>query len=144
MFAGRGAPIPDQQATDVSKDWPTGNIAIRMSNYMAQAQQKWAVTPVDNAGGYPGSPYFKITIARTDRALTATDNAELTVQPTFTGAPEQLWRCDQLADGTWRIMPESIPNFKQPLALTVLGSGFASLEKFDPSSDKQRWLLKTP
>jgi arabinan endo-1,5-alpha-L-arabinosidase len=117
---------------------------IRMSNYMAQAQQKWAVTPVDNAGGYPGSPYFKITIAGTDHALTATDNAELTVQPTFTGAPEQLWRFDQLADGTWRIMPKSIPNSKQPLTLTVLGSGFASLEKFDPSSDKQRWLLKTP
>lgn len=144
MFAGTGNPIADQQASDVSKNWPTGNIDIRMSNYMAQAQQKWAVTPVDNAGGYPGSPYFKITIAGTDRALTATDNAELTAQPSFTGGPEQLWRFDQLADGSWRIMPKAIPNAKQPMALTILGSGSATLERFDPSSDKQRWLVKTP
>ena len=54
---------------------------------MLQAQQKWAVTPVANAGGYPGSPYFKITIAGTDRALTATKERELTALPGFTGAP---------------------------------------------------------
>jgi arabinan endo-1,5-alpha-L-arabinosidase len=144
MFAGTGAPIRGQQATDVAKNWPTGNIDVRMSNYMAQAQQKWAVTPVDNAGGYPGSPYFKITIAGTDRALAATDNAELTVQSSFTGAPEQLWRFDQLADGSWRIMPKDIPNSKQPMVLTVLGSGSVTLEKYDSASDKQRWLLKTP
>ena len=36
---------------------------------------EWTITPVDNAGGYPGSPYFKITIAGTDRALAATADA---------------------------------------------------------------------
>ena len=84
-----------------------------MANYMCQAQQKWAVTPVANAGGYPGSPYFKITIAGTDRTLAATEDAELVVLPAFTGAPEQLWRFDQLADGSWRIMPKSVPNSKE-------------------------------
>ena len=68
---------------------------------------------VANAGGYPGSPYFKITIAGTDRALAATADGELVVLPAFTGAPEQLWRIDQLADGTWRIMPKSVPNSKE-------------------------------
>ena len=63
-----------------------------------------------NAGGYPGSPYFKITIAGTDRALAATADAELVVVPAFTGAPEQLWRIDQLADGTYRLMPKRVPN----------------------------------
>ena len=29
--------------------------------------------------------------------------------PPSPGGPEQLWRIDQLADGTWRIMPKSIP-----------------------------------
>jgi arabinan endo-1,5-alpha-L-arabinosidase len=115
-----------------------------MANYLCQAQQKWTITPVPNAGGYLGSPYFKITIAGTNRALSVSNDAELVVVPTFTGSPEQLWRFDQLADGTWRIMPKAVPNSTQMLALSAIGSSFATLEKFDPKSDKQRWLLKTP
>ena len=111
---------------------------------MFQAQQKWTITPVANAGGYPGSPYFKITIAGTDRALAATDDAELVAVPAFTGAPEQLWRIDQLTDGTYRIMPKAVPNSKEPLALSAVGSSFATLARFDSKSDKQRWNLKTP
>ena len=65
-------PIPAQEAAQVSANWPAGPVDVRMSPYMLQAQQKWTVTPVANAGGYPGSPYFKITIAGTDRALAAT------------------------------------------------------------------------
>jgi arabinan endo-1,5-alpha-L-arabinosidase len=51
----------------------------------AAGPAKWVITPVDNAGGYPGSPYFKITVARTDRALAATADAELAVVPVFMG-----------------------------------------------------------
>jgi len=144
MFAGTGSPIPPQDVAEVSKNWPAGNLDVRMANYLCQAQQKWAITAVPNAGGYPGSPYFKITIAGTDRALAVTEDAELVVLSAFTGAPEQLWRMDQLADGTWRIMPKSIPNSKEALALSALGSSFATLSKFDPKSEKQRWLFKTP
>jgi arabinan endo-1,5-alpha-L-arabinosidase len=145
MFGGTGmSPIPPQDAAQVSTNWPPGNIDARMANYLCQAQQKWAITAVPNAGGYPGSPYFKITIAGTDRALAATADAELVVLPAFTGGPEQLWRMDQLADGSWRIMPKSVPNSKEPLALSAVGSSFATLAKFDPKSDKQRWLFKTP
>jgi arabinan endo-1,5-alpha-L-arabinosidase len=111
---------------------------------MIQAQQKWTITPAANAGGYPGSPYFKITIAGTDRALAATNNAELTTVPAFNGGPEQLWRIEQLTDGTYRIMPKTIPNSKESLALSAVGSSFATLAKFDSKSDKQRWYLKTP
>jgi arabinan endo-1,5-alpha-L-arabinosidase len=144
MFGGTGAPIPPQDVTQVSKNWPTGSVDVRMANYLCQAQQKWTITPVPNAGGYLGSPYFKITIAGTNRALSVSNDAELVVVPTFTGSPEQLWRFDQLADGTWRIMPKAVPNSTQMLALSAIGSSFATLEKFDPKSDKQRWLLKTP
>ena len=144
MFAGTGAPIPPQDVAEVSKDWPAGNIDVRMANYLCQAQQKWAITAVPNAGGYPGSPYFKITIAGTDRALAATGEAELIVLSAFTGGPEQLWRMDQLADGTWRIVPKSMPNSKEMLVLSAVGSSFATLAKFDPKSEKQRWLFKTP
>ena len=144
MFGGTGVPIPPQDVSQVSTNWPAGDINIRMANYLCQAQQKWTISPVADAGGYPGSPYFKITIAGTDRALAATEEGELISLPAFTGGPEQLWRIDQLSDGTWRIMPRSVPNWKEPLALSAIGSSFATLSKFDPSSDKQRWLLKTP
>ena len=144
LFAGQGGVIPPQDVAQVSKNWPTGNIDVRMANYLSQAQQKWTIAAVPNAGGYPGSPYFKITIAGTDRALAASEEAELVVLPAFTGGPEQLWRMDELADGSWRIMPKSVPNSKEAPALSAVGSSFATLARFDPASDKQRWLLKTP
>lgn len=144
MFGGSGAPVPPQDVAQVSTNWPSGNINTRMANYLCQAQQKWAITALTNAGGYPGSPYFKITIAGTDRALTATSTGELITMPAFTGAPEQLWRFDQLTDGSWRIMPKAVAGMKEPLALSAIGSSFATLSKFDPASDKQRWTLKAP
>jgi len=144
MFGGTGVPIPPQDVAQVSTNWPDGNIDIRMANYLCQAQQKWTITPVADAGGYPGSPYFKITIAGTDRALAATAEGELVSLPAFTGGPEQLWRIEQLSDGSWRIMPKSVPNTTEPLALSAIGSSFATLAKFDPQSDKQHWLLKSP
>ena len=144
MFGGQGGVIPPQDVAQVSTNWPAGNIDVRMANYMCQAQQKWTVTPVANAGGYPGSPYFKITIAGTDRTLAVGEDGELVALPAFTGGHEQLWRLDQLTDGTWRIMPKFASNAKESLALSAIGSSFATLAKFDPASDKQRWLFKTP
>jgi arabinan endo-1,5-alpha-L-arabinosidase len=144
MFGGTGAPIPPQDVAQVSTTWPAGNIDVRMANYLCQAQQKWSITAVTNAGGYPGSPYFKITIAGTDRALAVSEEAELVVLPAFTGAPEQLWRFDQLADGSWRIMSKGVANSKEPLALSAIGGSTATLAKWDPTREKQRWLLKTP
>src|SRR5215472_15052860 len=58
MFAGTGAPIPTQEAAQVSMNWPAGTVDTRMANYLCQAQQKWTMTAVANAGGYLGSPYF--------------------------------------------------------------------------------------
>jgi arabinan endo-1,5-alpha-L-arabinosidase len=139
---GGGPPIPAQDASQVSASWPSGPIDARMSPFMAQAQQKWAVTPVANAGGYPGSPYFKITIAGTERTLAATDDRELVVVPTFTGAPEQLWRIDQITDGTYRVMPKVYAN--QSLALSAIGSSAPTLSRFNPDGDRHRWVLKTP
>jgi arabinan endo-1,5-alpha-L-arabinosidase len=143
---GRGdgpppAPIPPQDAAHVGTSWPAGAVGVRMSPYMLQAQQKWSIAPVANAGGYPGSPYFRITIAGTDRALAVTEDAELTVLPAFTGGSEQLWRIDQLTDGTYRVMP------KRPsgaVVLSAVGSSTPTLATFNPASDRQRWFLKTP
>jgi arabinan endo-1,5-alpha-L-arabinosidase len=125
-------------------NWPTGNIDARLAVYSCQAQQKWTISPAEGKGGYLGAPYFKIIIAGTGRALAATEEAELVTLPAYTGSDEQLWRIEQLNDGTWRIMPKVVPGSKEPMALSAIGFSFATLEKFDPSSDKQRWLFKNP
>ena len=145
---GRGTapatPVPDQDATQVSTAWPAGPVDARLSPYMLQAQQKWTITPAPNAGGYPGSPYFRISIAGTERTLTATEERELAILPAFTGGPEQLWRIDQLADGSYRVMPKGIPNSREALALSAVGTSMPTLARFDPASDRQRWSIKTP
>ena len=115
-----------------------------MAPYMVQAQQQWTIAPAANAGGYPGSPFFKITIAGTVRTLAATAERELVVLPAFTGAPEQLWRIDQLADGSYRLMPKAVPNAKDPLALSAAGSSMPTLATFNAASDRQRWIIRTP
>ena len=98
---------------------------------------------VANAGGYPGSPFFRIMMAGTERSLTATAGGELTTMA-FSGAPEQLWRIDQLVDGSYRIVPKSIPGTTDALVLSAVGSSMPTLAKFDPASDRQRWLLGAP
>ncbi len=92
-----GAPVADQEPAQVASSWPA--IAdLRLAPAMLQAQQKWVIAPVANVGGYPGSSWFRISVAGTERSLTAIEGGELQATP-FTGAPEQLWRIDQMADG---------------------------------------------
>ncbi|NLD35487.1 MAG: family 43 glycosylhydrolase [Desulfatiglans sp.] len=136
------APVPIQKLTDVEKGWPDGNIEVRMSDYMFRPHQKWTVTPVPEAGGYFGSPYFKITIEGTNRALAATAEKEVVTVPEFTGAPEQLWQIDQLTDGTYRIMPKLVPGSDEQVALTAVGRSMPSLVKFNPESYIGRWSFK--
>jgi arabinan endo-1,5-alpha-L-arabinosidase len=138
------APIASQDAASVSASWPAGPVDARMAPYMLQAQQKWDIAPVSDAGGYPGSPYFKITVAGTERALAATPDAELVVLPAFTGGPEQLWRIDQLTDGSYRLMPRQVPQAGGQMALSAVGSSTPTLAPFNAQGDRQRWLLKTP
>ena len=141
---GPAAPVPAQELADVSADWPAGDIGIRIGDYMIRPHQKWTITPVAGAGGYPGSPYFKIAIAGTDRALAATGDGDVTAVSAFTGSPEQLWRIDQFTDGTYRIMPKSIPGSNVPMVLTAVGRSTATLARLDPTSDKPRWNFRKP
>jgi arabinan endo-1,5-alpha-L-arabinosidase len=139
---GPVTPVPAQDLAQVQTNWPAGNIDVRIGDYLFRPHQKWTITPVANAGGYPGSPYFKIAIAGTDRTLAATADGEVAAVPAFTESPEELWRIDQLTDGTYRIMPKSTPNSKEPMALTAVGHSTPTLAKFDPKSDKARWNFK--
>ncbi|MEJ2109859.1 MAG: family 43 glycosylhydrolase [Acidobacteriota bacterium] len=142
--SGPISPVPNQELADVQADWPAGDIDIRIGDYMVRPHQLWTITPVADAGGYPGAPYFKITIAGTDRALAATADNEVVAVPSYSGGAEQLWRIDQLTDGTYRIMPKAVPGSKEPVALTAVGRSTPTLAKFDPDSDKARWTFRKP
>jgi arabinan endo-1,5-alpha-L-arabinosidase len=80
----------------------------------------------------------------TGAPLAATVEGELVVLPAFSGGPQQVWRLDQLADGSWRIMPKAMPNAKAPMALSAIGASSVTLSKYDPTGNKHRWLLKAP
>jgi arabinan endo-1,5-alpha-L-arabinosidase len=135
-------PVAPQELADVVKTWPTGEIGARIGDYMGRPHQKWTITDAPDTTGYLGGPYYKIVIAGTDRALAATPNAEVTTVPTFTGAPEQLWRIDQLTDGTYRIMPKVVPNSNKKLALVSSGDSTPTLGEFDMNSDNSKWNFK--
>lgn len=135
-------PVASQELTDVIKTWPTGNIGLRIGDYLFRPHQKWAIAAVPGAGGYPGGPYYKIVIAGTDRALAATAEAEVITVPAFTGAPEQLWRIDQLTDGSYRIMPKVAPGSNENLALVSSGDSTPTLAKFNMNSDNSKWDFK--
>jgi arabinan endo-1,5-alpha-L-arabinosidase len=137
-------PVPLQDVATLAKDWPAGNIGVRIGDYIIRPHQKWTIATVANVGGYPGSPFFKITVAGTDRALAATADAELVTVPAFTGASEQLWRIDQLTDGTYRIMPKAVRNAPGEYALTAVGASTISLVKFEPQGDRARWTFRAP
>ena len=144
MFEGTGAPIPPQDVAEVSKNWPAGHIDVRMANYLCQAQQKWTVAAVPNAGGYPGSPYFKITIAGTDRALAATADAELVVVPAFIGRTRTIVAHGPACRRHMAHHAQVDTQFQRNVRPFGRGRSSATLAKFDPRSEKQRWLFKTP
>ena len=135
-------PVPSQELSDVLKTWPTGNIGVRIGDYMTRPQQKWTITSAPDSSGYLGAAYYRIVIAGTDRALAVTADAEVITVPAFTGAPEQLWQIDQLTDGTYRIMPKTVPGTKEKLALVSSGDSTPALARFDINSDNSKWNFK--
>ena len=127
--------LENQKLEDVIGGWPEGNIEIRIGDYMFRPHQRWTVTEVPEAGGYLTAPYYKITIEGTNRALAATADKEVVSVPEYTGAPEQLWRIEQLTDGTYRIMPKS----DESVCLMSVADSTPSLGKFDFNSDNCKW-----
>ncbi|WP_010185897.1 family 43 glycosylhydrolase [Sphingomonas sp. PAMC 26605] len=140
FFAVPGAPtgpIPNQTLAEDAAHWPAGPIAVDMGDYLIRPHQQWSIAPADGAGGYFGAPYYRITINGTGRALAVSGDEVVTV-PVFTGAPEQLWRIDQLTDGSYRITPRTMIGAKAPLALVAIGASTPALARFDPASPSGR------
>ena len=131
--------LENQKLEDVIGTWPEGETDIRLGDYMFRPHQRWTVTAVPDAGGYLGAPYYKITIEGTNRALAAVKGGELVSVPEFTGADEQLWKIEQLIDGTYRIMAKSVPGETEELGLMCTGDSTLALGKFDFNSDNCKW-----
>lgn len=135
-------PIADQTLAEVIGNWPKGEIPVRTSDYMFRPHQRWTVTAVPEKGGYLSNPYFKITIAGTDRALAAIADKEVSTVPAFTGEDNQLWRIEQLTDGTFRIMPKAIPGMagdNKRYVLYSAGDSTPTLAEYDFNSDNSKW-----
>ncbi|MEO7047958.1 MAG: family 43 glycosylhydrolase, partial [Ferruginibacter sp.] len=135
-------PVPAQVLDSVNQNWPTGKIDVRLGDYIARPSQKWTVMAAPDTAGYLGGQYYKILLAGTDRALAATADAEVITVPAFNNAPEQLWRIEQLTDGTYRVMPKAVPNSTKQLALVSFGDSRPTLAVFDENSDNSKWNFK--
>ncbi len=137
-------PIPNQSLAENQVTWPAGVSEVDLGDYMIRAHQQWTISPVPDGGGAFGTPFYKIVIAGTERALAVGPEGTVQAVPAFTTSPEQLWRIDQLTDGTYRIMPKASAGAKEPLTLVALGRSTPALAKFDPKSDAGRWTFKRP
>ncbi len=135
--------IPNQTLEEVIGTWPEGEIPARIGDWMNRPHQRWAVTALPEAGGYLGGQYFKIQIEGTDRVLAASEGAEVVTVPGFTGAPEQLWRIEQMTDGTYRIMPKAVPGCDRQYVLTSVADSTPSLAAYDFESDNCKWTFKS-
>ena len=134
--------LEGQKLSDVEAGWPDGEIPVRTGDYMARPHQKWVIEAVPEAGGFLGGPFCRIRIEGTDRALSAAEGARLVTVPAFTGADEELWRIEQLTDGTWRILPKSVPGCGEALCLGCVADSTPALLPFDFDSDNCKWDLK--
>ncbi|MBR2105395.1 MAG: RICIN domain-containing protein, partial [Bacteroidales bacterium] len=132
--------VKNQAFADVEKTFPSGVNPVRMNEWMNRPHQRWQVVAVPEKGGYLGGPYFKIVVEGTNRALAATAEAEVVTVPEYTGADEQLWRIDQCIDGTYRIMPKSVPGHNgENFVLYSIGDSTPTLAKFDFNNDNSKW-----
>ena len=137
-------PLAEQTLDQVIGTWPKGDIAVRCGDYMFRPHQHWTVTPVPEKGGTLTGPLYEIKIEGTNRLLTATADLELTTRETA-GEEGQLWRIEQLTDGTYRIMPHTIPGQAAPntrYCLYSAGDSTPTLAPYDFKSDNSKWNLR--
>ena len=132
-------PIANQTLAEVIGTWPQGDIAVRCSDYMFRPWQKWELVPTGK--GTITGPLYIIRISGTNRALTATADLELTTKE-FAELDEQLWRIEQLTDGTYRIMPYVIPGmdgFNTRYCIYSAADSTPTLAIYDFNSDNSKW-----
>ena len=130
---------PNQTLEEVVGTWPEGQVDARIGDWMNRPHQRWTVTAIPEAGGYLGGRYYKIQIEGTERTLTAVEGAEVAIAASYTGAPEQLWRIEQLIDGSYRIMPKAVPGCDCQYVLTSIADSTPTLAMWNFDCDNCKW-----
>ena len=136
-------PVPNQTLEEVQGTWPQGEIPVRCSDYMFRPWQHWHIVPRPEAGGTLAGPLYEIYIDGTTRALTVTTDLQVTAKE-FEGQDWQLWRIEQLTDGTYRIMPFALPGqsgFNTKYCLYSAGDSTPTIAPYDFSTDNSKWNL---
>ncbi|HEY3762340.1 MAG TPA: family 43 glycosylhydrolase [Verrucomicrobiae bacterium] len=107
----------------------TNAAPLQTGRYLSRDHQKWNISPV-------GHGFYKIFNAKNGDALTA-DNTAVNLVP-FTSAENQLWKLDQLSDGSYRV--KSIAG---DLALATGERNGIELGAFT-GDDLQHWQILAP
>jgi arabinan endo-1,5-alpha-L-arabinosidase len=137
-----GWPLPGENVSDGTyqiRSQRTGMVlqsstnGVRTARYFIRDYQKWTITP-------DGGGFYKINNVASTNCLEVT-GATAEVAP-FTGADNQLWKIDQLSDGSYRLKSKA-----SQLALTVTfkmkpGNG-VTLQSFT-SDAAQQWVITEP
>ena len=137
-------PIAAQDAAQVSANWPSGPVDVRWRPTWCRRNRSGRSHPLRMLAVIPDRHFSR------SRSRAPTARSRRRRNPSWWCCqhspvrPEQLWRIDQLTDGTYRVMPKAVPNSTEPLALSAVGSSSPTLTKFKPDSDRQRWLIVTP
>ncbi len=103
----------------------TSTNGVRSTAYLSRDFQKWTITPA--GGGF----YKIINVQSQDSLKAAGESVDVEL---FTGADNQLWKIDQLTDGTYRIAAKG-----SGLALT----GSNGLKVFT-GDEAQAWVITAP
>ena len=126
-----GTVLQSANATNVSN--ATNEITVQTARYLSRDHQKWNIAPA-------GGGLYKISGATAENVL-MTDGDGLTVAP-FTGDDSQLWKIDQLADGSYRLASKSNHAALAALVKSAPGNG-VGLQHFT-GDDAQRWVITAP
>jgi arabinan endo-1,5-alpha-L-arabinosidase len=110
-----------------------GITSVLTARYLARDTQKWMATPA-------GGGCYKILNTQSTNALTVAETS-VSMEP-FTGADNQLWKLDQLSDGSYRV--ESKADKLVLVALAGEGQGNKTSLKAFNGDDAQHWVITAP
>jgi arabinan endo-1,5-alpha-L-arabinosidase len=105
---------------------------VETARYLVHDNQKWTVTPA-------GGGLCKISSVAGENALAADETVD--VAP-FTGENHQLWKIDQLDDGSYRIASR-INNLALTATINKNTPNHIALQSFT-GDDAQRWVITAP
>lgn len=101
-----------EQGTYQVRAWRTGTVLsvapnlpaasannVELSDYILQDAQKWTISPT-------GDGYYKLALVQGDLALTVGSGGTLQASA-FTGADDQLWKLDELTNGSYRLQAKT-------------------------------------